>query len=52
MLALGVAIVVVIDNLSPQAAAAASQTVVWLVASGAIAVHVFGAIAARRVVPK
>ena len=49
VLALGVAIVVVIDNLSPQAETVASQAVVWLVAGGGVAVHVFGAIAARRV---
>ena len=49
ILALGVAIVVVIDNLSPQAATVASQAVVWLIAGGVVAVHVFGAIAVRRV---
>ena len=49
ILALGVAIVVVIDNLSPQAAPVASQAVVWLIAGGVVAVHVFGAVAARRV---
>ena len=52
ILALGVAIVVVIDNMSPRAATVASQTVVWLIAGGVVAVHVFGALAARRVAPE
>ena len=49
ILALGVAVVVVIDNLSPQAATVASQAIVWLIAGVVVAVHVFGALAARRV---
>jgi len=44
ILALGVAVVVVFDNLSSQAA----NVVVWLIAAAVVAVHVFGAIAVRR----
>ena len=52
MLALGVSIVVVIDNLSPPRTTVASHTVVWLIAAGIIAVHLFGAMAAQRVTPE
>lgn len=52
ILALGVAIVVVVNNLSPQAATVASQAVVWLIAGGVVAVHVFGALATQGVAPE
>jgi len=48
ILALGVTIVVVIDNLSFQSHPVASRALVWLIAAAIIGVHFFGAIIARR----
>jgi mannose/fructose/N-acetylgalactosamine-specific phosphotransferase system component IID len=46
---LGVTIVVIVDTQSSEPATAASQAVVWVISAGVIAVHLFGAIVARRV---
>ena len=48
MLAFGVTIVVVIDNLYFQSVPVASRASVWLIAAAIIGVHFFGAIIARR----
>jgi hypothetical protein len=48
ILTLGVVILVVTDNLSPQSERLGSRTLVWLIAAGIVAIHVFGAIVARR----
>jgi hypothetical protein len=49
ILAVGVTIVVVGDNLSRQATTGVSQAGVWLIVGAIVSVHVFGVIAARRI---
>jgi len=48
VLAFGVAIVVVIDNLYFQSIAFTSRAMVWLVAAAIVGLHLFGAIIAQR----